>query len=69
MTLPRATGALSEGEVRNLWDDPAHKGLRDDLRIALLDSCADHVHRLPASAEDGQLLDFDGAGSRLLLTG
>ena len=47
MTLPRATGALSEGEVRNLWDDPAHKGLRDDLRIALLDKIMSTDYPLP----------------------
>ena len=34
-------------EIRNLWDDPAHKGLRDDLRIALLDKIMSTDYALP----------------------
>ena len=29
------------GELRNLWDDPAHKAVRDELRLALLDEIMD----------------------------
>ena len=35
------------GELRNLWDDPAHEAVRDDLRLALLDEIMDTDPALP----------------------
>ena len=34
-------------EVRNLWDSPQYKELRDELRIALLDKIIATDHALP----------------------
>ena len=35
------------GEIRNLWDDPEHRALRDDLRLALLDRIMSTDYPLP----------------------
>ena len=35
------------GELRNRWDDPGSRGLRDDLRVALLDTLLESGHALP----------------------
>lgn len=35
------------GELRNLWDDPGSRGIRDELRLALLDEIMDTDPALP----------------------
>ena len=35
------------GELRNLWDDPAHQSVRDELRLALLDEIMETDPALP----------------------
>ena len=34
-------------ELRNLWDDPGHKAIRDELRLALLDKIMETDYPLP----------------------